>query len=528
MSSIEISAAALLTSPYASIGVIECLWGNHGVRGTFALVGPNDIITASHLVYDPRLGGKAATINLYLGADYNNVNEQFENYGNRLIFQNFRIDYQAEIYANQNNDLFTSSESQVDIAIIGLDQLVGETYGYLAINPLLSQVGSYSATAIGYPIDGTGMMERAVDPFFDNDLWISQGEVLKSGNSGGPLIIDNSIVGIASGAGNNESVWAAVNQNFEFIIDHLQGNDSLVSGGVNDTIIYNYRNAATTANQTLTGYQVNEQIAGGAGNDTLYGNGGDDEMDGDEGKDTLHGGDGNDSLNGGSGNDTLYGNGGDDEMDGDEGKDKLYGGDGNDTLNGDLGANSLYGGTGNDTFYLSQKNQKIYELSNEGKDLVYASISYTLGVNLENLTLSGLTKVNGTGNALDNQLIGNNQANKLSGGAGNDTLNGGAGNDRFIISDSSVDTIQNFAKNKDTLCISLSEFSQLSSTEPALQESEFYAGKMAITQTQHFIYDRSKGFLYFDADGSGIEVMNKIAVIGNKITLNYTDFIVGA
>ena len=510
MSTLEISATALLTNPYSRIGIIECLWGTQGVRGTFALIGPNDILTASHLVYNPSLGGKATTIKLYLSADYNNVTNQFENYGNILLFQNISIDYQAGIYANNNNDLLTSNESQVDIAVIGLDQLVGERYGYLAINPLLSEVGNHTATTIGYPVDSTGMMERIIDPFFDNGLWINQSEVLKQGDSGGPLLIDNNIVGIASAANDDESVWAAVNQNFEFIIDHLQGNDSLVSGGVNDTIIYNYRNAATAGNQMLIGYKVNEQIAGGDGNDTLYGNDGDDEMDGDEGKDTLYGGGGNDILNGGEGKDTLYGDAG------------------NDILNGGGGIDNLYGGDGDDTFYLSQTKQKIHELSNQGNDLVHSSINYSLGAHLENLTLTNFAKVNGTGNALDNQLIGNDQANKLSGGAGNDTLIGGAGNDRFIISYSSVDTIQNFAKNKDTLCISLSEFSQLSSTEPTLQESEFYAGKMAITQTQHFIYDRSKGFLYYDADGSGIDTMNKIAVIGNKITLNYTDFNVEA
>jgi Ca2+-binding RTX toxin-like protein len=52
-----------------------------------------------------------------------------------------------------------------------------------------------------------------------------------------------------------------------------------------------------------------------------------------------------------------------------------------------------------------------------------------LGDNLENLTLTGTTAINGTGNALDNTLTGNTGNNILDGNSGNDTLTGKAGND---------------------------------------------------------------------------------------------------
>jgi hypothetical protein len=56
---------------------------------------------------------------------------------------------------------------------------------------------------------------------------------------------------------------------------------------------------------------------------------------------------------------------------------------------------------------------------------------YTLGNHLENLTLGG-SAATGTGNELDNVLIGNGSANTLTGHAGNDTLDGGSGNDTMI------------------------------------------------------------------------------------------------
>ena len=72
------------------------------------------------------------------------------------------------------------------------------------------------------------------------------------------------------------------------------------------------------------------------------------------------------------------------------------------------------------------------ELTGEGTDTVQAGISYTLGANVENLTLTGSSNINATGNTLDNSLTGNAGNNVLDGGAGNDVLTGGTGNDTMM------------------------------------------------------------------------------------------------
>jgi serralysin len=64
-----------------------------------------------------------------------------------------------------------------------------------------------------------------------------------------------------------------------------------------------------------------------------------------------------------------------------------------------------------------------------GNDTVNSSISYTLTDYVENLTLTGNSAINGTGNQADNIITGNSNANILKGGTGNDTLNGDLGND---------------------------------------------------------------------------------------------------
>ena len=129
----------------------------------------------------------------------------------------------------------------------------------------------------------------------------------------------------------------------------------------------------------------------------------------------------NASIRGGAGNDTLIG------------------GAGNDTLNGGTDADSMVGGLGNDTYVVDSLLDKVTEAANAftggGDDLVQSTVNFSLGANIENLTLIGADNINGTGNALNNIMIGNNGNNGnniINGGAGNDNLNGGNGSDTLI------------------------------------------------------------------------------------------------
>ena len=99
--------------------------------------------------------------------------------------------------------------------------------------------------------------------------------------------------------------------------------------------------------------------------------------------------------------------------------------DGDDFLNGLAGSDVLIGGSGNDTFVVDQLGDQVIELAGGGTDTVQSSVTLTLAANVENLTLTGVDAINGTGNELANVLTGNAGANTLTGGAGNDTLDGG-------------------------------------------------------------------------------------------------------
>ncbi|WP_445636238.1 Calcium-binding protein [Nostoc sp. DSM 114161] len=224
-------------------------------------------------------------------------------------------------------------------------------------------------------------------------------------------------------------------------------------------------------NDSLTGLGTNDTLNGGNGNDTLNGGAGADTMDGGDNDDlyivdnvgdiatevfgdalggvdtvqssvsyTLSSNLENLTLTGftsisGTGNfrnNVIDGNSGNNALFGLDGNDTIFGGNGNDTVDGGTGADILDGGDNDDLYIVDS----IFDVASEvfgdalgGVDTVQSSVGYTLSDNLENLTLTGFSSINGTGNFRDNLINGNGGNNSLSGLGGNDTIFGGNGND---------------------------------------------------------------------------------------------------
>jgi len=232
---------------------------------------------------------------------------------------------------------------------------------------------------------------------------------------------------------------------------------------------------ALTAAQNTLGAGVDrldgiENVVGSTYSDVLTGNSGANHLSGGGGNDTLDGGPGNDVLSGGAGNDCYLVNAvtdcviewrgeGTDEIrstvtyslaaltnvenltllgtnainaTGNALNNVLTGNGGDNFLNGGAGADTMAAGFGNDTYSVDAIGDVVTEAGNAGTDTVRSWISYTLGDNLENLTLVGSANNSATGNALNNVLTGNAGDSFLNGGAGNDTLVGGGGNDTLV------------------------------------------------------------------------------------------------
>jgi Ca2+-binding RTX toxin-like protein len=251
----------------------------------------------------------------------------------------------------------------------------------------------------------------------------------------------------------------------------------------------NYLNNRLTGNQYanwLEGREGNDTLSGGAGNDTMDGGAGNDLVQGGSGNDNLGGSWGNDTLDGGTGADIMaggvandsyvvdnlndlvqeyaneghdtvrssisyqltdnvenlvltgsagtqgYGNDLDNHLTGNSGSNKLVGWDGNDMLDGKGGADEMLGGQGNDTYVVDNLNDLTIESWDDGGfDTVLSSVTRTLNDFIENLTLTGSSSINGTGNWGNNGLQGNTGNNLLRGLDGHDYLNGGRGTDRL-------------------------------------------------------------------------------------------------
>jgi Ca2+-binding RTX toxin-like protein len=178
-------------------------------------------------------------------------------------------------------------------------------------------------------------------------------------------------------------------------------------------------------------------------------------------------------------------------------------------LDGKAGADVMIGGGGNDTYIVDNAGDLVIETSSVSTqiDTVMSALSYGLGTNVENLTLTGTAAVNGTGNSASNVLTGNSGANTLDGGAGNDTLSGlvgndkllgdigndrlvgGAGNDtltggtgldKFVFntplsSATNVDSITDFATG-DLIILGKTVFTTLAGANVALDPTQFFSG----------------------------------------------------
>ena len=165
----------------------------------------------------------------------------------------------------------------------------------------------------------------------------------------------------------------------------------------------------------------------------------------------------------------------------------------------------------------------VMEGFGEGIDTVVSSVSFTLVANLEGLTLTGRTAINGTGNELANLIIGNTGANMLNGGAGNDMLMGGLGKDtltggdgadvfRYGAINEGGDRITDFAHGVDFLELNAAGFGGglLAGMDMAASQ-RFVAGSAASKAYGQFIYTASSSTLYWDADGIGAGAKSALA-----------------
>ena len=323
-----------------------------------------------------------------------------------------------------------------------------------------------------------------------------------TGNNANNILNGVEGIDILNGAGGIDTLIGGIGDDI-YVVDTTTDVITENLGEGTDTIQSSVTFALTALtnleNLTLTGSSAIDGT-GNAGNNTLTGNNANNILNGVEGIDILNGAGGIDTLiggigddiyvvdtttdviteNAGEGTDTIQssvtfaltaltnlenltltgssvingtGNAGNNTLTGNNANNILNGVEGIDILNGAGGIDTLIGGTGDDIYIVDTTTDIITENAGEGTDTIQSSVTFSLSAlsNIENLTLTGTSAINGTGNAANNIITGNIGNNTLNGGDGIDTLIGGMGNDIYIVDTTTDGITENAGEGTDTI-----------------------------------------------------------------------------
>ena len=346
----------------------------------------------------------------------------------------------------------------------------------------------YEYTTAGVDDGGNDTVQASIDftlgVYFENLVLTGSANLNGTGNSLANSLTGNDGNNVLDGGTGADTLTGGLGDD-TYIVDNAGDVVVEQAGQGTDTVIasFSYVLGANVENLVLTG-TLNRSGYGNSLDNVITGNTGDNSLKGYDGNDTLDGGLSNDTMTGGNGDDTyVLDNAGDVVVENaNQGNDTVragfsytllanfenltllgtanLSGTGNsldNIITGNSGANLLSGLGGNDSYYIDNAGDVVTELLNAGTDTVFSSLAaYTLGQNVENLTLLGSAALNGTGNSLANVLTGNSGDNVLDGGTGTDTLAGGQGNDTYVVDNAGDVVTENGDEGTDTVMAGIS------------------------------------------------------------------------
>nr|WP_229583079.1 calcium-binding protein [Paracoccus sp. S-4012] len=305
--------------------------------------------------------------------------------------------------------------------------------------------GADPARAAGASLNGDAGHDRLTGSAAGDTLRGGTGNDSLDGGAGDDLLMNDAGNDLLIGGDGEDTVrlWGGGN----YVVD-LRITDGQVTGLGRDTLIGVEHLIGGWGTDLLTGTDAANHLDGHKGDDTLIGLGGDDVYYVDSAADLV-------IEAAGQGFDTILttvdyalpdhvealvltvaglsgtGNAGDNLLVSRAGGGRLDAGAGNDTLVSEVGRSTLIGGAGGDLYVSHGPDDVIVEWDGGGEDTLQSSVSAVLWAGVEHLELIGTAAINGTGNAGNNRIVGNDAANVLSGGGGRDTLIGGKGDDTY-------------------------------------------------------------------------------------------------
>lgn len=264
--------------PYRAVTFIRVTFPDGtSALGTGALVGRNDVLTATHVVYSPDHGGFANRISVYPGADYSSARGVIESQPYTLSGSYTWITkaWPTQVFSDGNNNTVSFLETQYDVALIGFSQAIGDQTGWFGLNSGYNT--SQWANEAGYPQGSTGMMYGKTWIVHEASYSVysssadNGGDIMGSGSSGGPLYTLDStgnpyIIGVKSSGSSTESHWADIGLLYEQIITEIADNDYLLPD-------YDLPISGTNGSDRITTGKGNNTITAGSGTDTVIYNG---------------------------------------------------------------------------------------------------------------------------------------------------------------------------------------------------------------------------------------------------------------
>ncbi len=414
--------------------------------------------------------------------------------------------------------------------------------------PLTADVGTINVKVIA-----TDSSIASVSDLFD--ITVATG-------TGGALLFSTPGDDILTGTASLNDTVSYINATAAVTVSLEKTTQQNTNGAGRDTITKIENLIGSDFNDNLKGKSGPNQLNGGVGNDRIDGRGGADVMIGGLGNDiynvnnagdivTENPGEGTDKINSRvtytlpdnvedlilKGGASINGIGNDlkNKLIGNSAVNQLEGGVGDDRLDGKAGADTMIGGLGKDIYVVDNVGDIVIENASEGRDTIKSIVTYTLPNNVEKLTLTGGSAIDGMGNSANNTLTGNSAPNLLTGDAGNDKLDGkggnniltgGAGKDIFkFTTGGHIDTITDFDVPRDTIQLDNAVFTALTSTG-TLAADQFIIGTVALDANDFIIYDDTAGSLSYDADGSGAGAAVQIAVVGVGLSMTNADIVV--
>ncbi len=342
-------------------------------------------------------------------------------------------------------------------------------------------------------------------------------------DDGGDLVVEEA-------SGGNDTIVTSIHANLQNYshVEVLQAEDgwadlNLTGGNLNDTLLGNL------GHNVLHGGGGADTMIGSSGNDTYYVDSISDSVveDYDDGVDQVHTTvsytltkNVENLVAEGLGAIRLTGNHNPNKITGNAAANLIDGGESNDTLSG---------GGGNETYYVDDWHEKVVETSTGGvRDQIITTTGYAMPAYVENLTATGSHEKLLIGNTLSNIIRSSASDDFINSNRGNDTLYGGAGKDVFIFSTklsktSNLDRIVDYKVSDDTIYLDKDLFLKLTKSGP-LSKSYFVTGPKAKDKNDYIVYDKAKGYLYYDADGSGSGAAVAFAKLATGLKMAASEF----